>query len=77
MIKRKVTLPLYNDQMLLLTVLDVIRRSSFKQPPVYNDRRNVVPQMDVIHRFDCIAVFKSKKINFMKIFHEQYWIKNL
>ena len=42
-------LPLYNDQISLLTVLAVIHRFSLKRPPLYNDRGNFVPQVVIIH----------------------------
>ena len=45
-------LPLYNNQISLLTDLAVIHRS-FLCPPIYNNHRNFVPQVVVIHRFDC------------------------
>ena len=52
-IKWKIMLPLYNDQISLLAALAVIHGSSLQWPPVYKDHRNFVPQVVVIHRFDC------------------------
>ena len=47
-------LPLYNNQISLLTILFVIHRSSLKWSPVYSVHRNFIPQVVVIHRFDCM-----------------------
>ena len=54
-IKWKIMLPLYNDQISLLTVLAVIHRFSLWWPTAYNNHRNFIPQVVVIHRFDCIC----------------------
>ena len=63
MIKWKVMLPLYSNQISLLTVLAAIHRSSLQWPPVYTGRRNVVLQAVVIHRFDCITNENNKEHN--------------
>ena len=56
-IKWKIMLPLYSDQTSLLTVVAVvIHRPSLLRPPVYNDHRNLVPQVVIIHRFGCIII---------------------
>ena len=58
-IKWKVMLPLYNDQISLLTVLAVIHRFSLKRPPVYNDGGNFISQVVGIHRFDCFWKYQT------------------
>ena len=68
-IKWKIMLSLYNDQISLLTVLAVIHRSSLWWPPVHNDCKNFVTKwllytgLTVVHSFWAeYILFELKKV---------------